>query len=234
MRLRVFIRKTHRWLGLLIGLQVLFWVAGGLLMSWFPIDQIHGDHLRKEPAAIPLQLDALVQIKELISASGLDVIKSELSIGHFGAEYRLTDSKKTLHFYDAKTGNAMPALSSESASTIASKLYNGTAAIVSSQLMETNDLEYRKRVPAWRIQFDDSESSAFYIAADNGELMSVRNTRWRIFDFVWMLHIMDYENRDNINGWLLTLSALIALLFTLSGGYLVVKSFRKKDFGFRS
>ena len=81
---------------------------------------------------------------------------------------------------------------------------------------------------------DADESPTFYISTDSGELMSVRNTRWRIFDFVWMLHIMDYEERDDFNRSLLIIAASLALLFTLSGGYLVVKSFKKKDFGLKN
>ena len=55
---------------------------------------------------------------------------------------------------------------------------------------------------------------------------------WRIFDFVWMLHIMDYQDRDNFNTWLLISAAALALIISLSGMYLVVKTVRRKDFGF--
>ena len=40
------IRKTHRYLGLLIGIQFLFWTISGLYFSWTNIDQIHGDQFR--------------------------------------------------------------------------------------------------------------------------------------------------------------------------------------------
>ncbi|MBR0572516.1 hypothetical protein KB205_17915 [Microvirga sp. STS03] len=42
-----YIRKSHRYLGLLLGLQYLFWTIGGLYFSWNNIDKVHGDHLRK-------------------------------------------------------------------------------------------------------------------------------------------------------------------------------------------
>ena len=38
------IRKTHRWLGLILGIQFLFWTIGGLYFSWSNMDEIHGDH----------------------------------------------------------------------------------------------------------------------------------------------------------------------------------------------
>jgi hypothetical protein len=37
------IRKTHRYLGLLIGIQFLAWTVSGLYFSWTNLDEIHGD-----------------------------------------------------------------------------------------------------------------------------------------------------------------------------------------------
>ncbi len=42
------IRKTHRYLGLFIGIQFLMWTISGLYFSWTDIDEIHGDHFKKE------------------------------------------------------------------------------------------------------------------------------------------------------------------------------------------
>ena len=40
-----FWRNWHRWLGLIVGLQVLLWVSGGVVMSLIPIDLVRGQHL---------------------------------------------------------------------------------------------------------------------------------------------------------------------------------------------
>ena len=42
------IRKTHRYLGVFIGLQFLAWTVSGLYFSWTDIDEIHGDQFRVE------------------------------------------------------------------------------------------------------------------------------------------------------------------------------------------
>ena len=39
------IRKTHRYLGLFLGIQFLFWTISGLYFSWTNIDEIRGEHL---------------------------------------------------------------------------------------------------------------------------------------------------------------------------------------------
>ncbi|MEJ6623909.1 MAG: PepSY domain-containing protein [Flavobacteriaceae bacterium] len=42
------IRKAHRYLGVFLGLQFLMWTISGMYFSWTNIDEIHGDHFKKE------------------------------------------------------------------------------------------------------------------------------------------------------------------------------------------
>lgn len=67
------IRKTHRYLGLFLGIQFLFWTISGLYFSWTDIDEIHGDqfkNLEYEPKAF----------NDLISPSELNVSKGVKTI----------------------------------------------------------------------------------------------------------------------------------------------------------
>ena len=43
------------------------------------------------------------------------------------------------------------------------------------------------------------------------------NTAWRAWDFLWMLHIMDYDDRDDIGTWLLKLFSVLALTTAIAG-----------------
>lgn len=43
-------RKIHRYLGILIGIQFIMWTLSGLYFSWTNLDEIHGDHFKKEQA----------------------------------------------------------------------------------------------------------------------------------------------------------------------------------------
>ncbi len=45
------IRKTHRYLGIILGIQFLFWTVGGIYFSWSNMDEIHGD-LNRRPASL--------------------------------------------------------------------------------------------------------------------------------------------------------------------------------------
>ena len=50
--MRNFFRKLHRWLGLLMALQIIAWMASGLYFSLVPISEIRGEHLTRPPAKL--------------------------------------------------------------------------------------------------------------------------------------------------------------------------------------
>lgn len=41
------IRKSHRYLGLFLGIQFFLWTLGGLYFSWTNIEQIRGEDIKK-------------------------------------------------------------------------------------------------------------------------------------------------------------------------------------------
>ena len=49
---KYFIRKSHRYLGIFIGLQFFLWTLGGLYFSWMNIKEIRGENLRKEKESL--------------------------------------------------------------------------------------------------------------------------------------------------------------------------------------
>jgi len=53
-------------------------------------------------------------------------------------------------------------------------------------------------LPAYAIRFDHPSKTTVYVATEMGAVTKFRNEKWRIFDFLWMLHTMDYQSRDNI------------------------------------
>ena len=81
--------------------------------------------------------------------------------------------------------------------------------------------EYREKpLPAFAVSFDGDVNTTVYVSAELGTVQTYRNNRWRVFDFLWMLHVMDYQNRDNINNWLLRIFSVIGLI-TLASGFLL-------------
>ena len=77
-KFKKYIRKTHRYLGLVIGIQFLLWTLGGLYFSWSDIDEIHGDYNKSESKYISVNQQFSVMdsvLSELKTIKRVDSIK---------------------------------------------------------------------------------------------------------------------------------------------------------------
>jgi len=72
-------------------------------------------------------------------------------------------------------------------------------------------------MPLWRVRFEQPESLNLYLDPWTGEMVARRTDRWRVFDFFWMLHIMDFDEREDFNHPLLQIAAALGLIIALSG-----------------
>ncbi|UJJ56325.1 MULTISPECIES: PepSY domain-containing protein [Rhodanobacter] len=227
MKLAFWARRAHRWIALIVGVQALLWTLSGLYMTAISIDLIHGDHLAHvaaEPLREPaVQVDAGTLSERYPHSTGF---KLKQLMGQ--AVYELRQGGKTV-LVDASTGAELPALGEQQVRQLASSLYRGDGAIQSVHLLEKVPSEVAKRpVPMWQANFSDRGHTTLYLSATTGELLARRHDFWRLYDFLWMFHIMDYETRSNVNNGLMRVAASIGLLFALSGIWLLVHSFRKR------
>ncbi|CCH57668.1 hypothetical protein BN8_p06876 (plasmid) [Fibrisoma limi BUZ 3] len=232
------IRKTHRYLGLFVGVQFLLWTLGGLYFSWSSLDDIHGDHLKRPAvgfsASLPLAspsvaFQALKQkgIDSVFSVALIDVLHQPV----YQLTYRVQHTGGSLMTHvqlaDARTGQLRGALTKAEATAVAQQRFAGSSAIETVEyLTVTNDHhEYRgKPLPAYAVIFRQPAHATVYVAAQLGTLQSVRTDPWRVFDLLWMLHTMDYQGRDDINNGLLRAFSVLGLLSILSGFALYVAS----------
>ena len=63
------IRTAHRYLGLFLGIQFLFWTISGLYFSWTDLDEIHGDHFKK--VSIKKEFKNLISPTEINFSDGI-------------------------------------------------------------------------------------------------------------------------------------------------------------------
>lgn len=208
-----FIRKTHRYLGLFIGIQFLLWTAGGLYFSWTDIEEIHGDHFRKLPVD-PVDVNAS-SLQKLV----------ENSISIFSVETRKIGEVTYFWVNDSlliNVENGLPkdGISREEAIAVAGDHILPRYKIETvTQLDKTGSHhEYRDRpLPVWEISYEGKQNLKAYVDVKSGQFQRVRYDSWRIFDFLWMLHVMDYESRDDINNWVLRSFSVLGILSLLSG-----------------
>lgn len=48
--------QVHRWIGLVVRVQILFWVFGGLVMTAIPLERVRGEHHLAPPQSPSLAL----------------------------------------------------------------------------------------------------------------------------------------------------------------------------------
>lgn len=214
------IRRWHRRLGLFVGLQLLLWTLSGAFFAWTNIDEVRGDHRRAEPSHIPwsdtwvsptaldLRDEALVDLR-LVAVEGRTFYRAETADGG-------------VVLADAETGARRSPIDADEARRIAIASFAEPTEVESVRRLEDGDVgphhEYRGGpLPAWVVDFDRSQGTRVYVAASDGAVVRHRNSTWRVFDLLWMLHTMDYRGRDDINNTLLRAASVLAVILTLSG-----------------
>ena len=117
---------------------------------------------------------------------------------------------------------------------MAKQQYNGEPKVKSVELLKdvNGHHEYRESpLPAVAVTFEKPMSTTVYVATEMGIVTKYRNDKWRIFDFLWMLHTMDFQSRDNIGNVLLRAFSIFGILTIFSGFTLFIvssKAFMRK------
>ncbi len=226
LRVPVLARKTHKWLGLFIGIQVVIWSLSGLYMTVVHIDTIHGDHLVRDIPTRTAEAAALADPLAAASTHGAQGVRLTWVRSQPVYVLKTEAGEKVV---DATTGNPIAPPTESEIRTIARSTYTGTDAIASAALITEIPGEIRgRKPPLWRVEFDHWNQPTLYFSPSTGELLSRRHELWRIFDFVWMLHIMDYDERENVNNTLLRIFTWGAVLMASSGIWLLFYSFHRK------
>jgi uncharacterized iron-regulated membrane protein len=217
---------VHRWLGVLVGVQLLLWSSGGLIFSTHDIDWVRGMEGKScgsDACARSLPLDQLtVSPQAAAQTAGVkEVVRIETRWMLDAPIYEITGRSKSA-LVNATTGRVLSPISEDMAKAIAKKDRAQKTTVKQSALItEDPPVEYREKpLPAWQIALDDADNTHIYVAAGTGRITARRNDAWRRFDFFWMLHTMDYSGRDDFNTPWLIIFASLGVLSTLSGGAL--------------
>ncbi len=207
------IRKTHRYLGIFIGIQFLFWTISGLYFSWTNIDDIHGDQF-KNLEYQPKTFNNLLSPSELKTSEGINTITLR---DIDGVPFYWINKRQ---LYNALDGNPKEEISQKEALYIAKNHMKDGLKVTSIEKIQEagKHHEYRERLlPAYVISYETDEALKVYVSVKDGKFQTVRHRSWRWFDFLWMTHTMDYEGRDNFNTLVLRAFSLLGLITVLSG-----------------
>ncbi|WP_262690425.1 PepSY domain-containing protein [Kordiimonas aestuarii] len=232
MRAHKLVSKIHKWVGLLIGIQFVCWTLGGVVMTWIPIQQVRGEHNQSVQA--PVLVEA-AKLQNLLA--GLDNPQATSlvarAVGGIPA-VEIKGAAGAVAVYALETGEPLTPVNEETALKIAGADFSGIPGMPVATLIEGNPPnDYRGALPVWQVAMNDAEGTLIYVSPTQARVVARRNDVWRFYDFFWMLHIMDYDTRDNFNNPLVMVAAGTGLLFVLSGFGLLYFRFRRRDFGLK-
>ncbi len=192
-------------------------------MSFLPIEKVRGEHLVDRETVVPVPAGVeLAPPQRIIAQAGAPVEAMTWHMLDGRAVAELTTAKG-VRLFDATTGAALPPVDEKLAKQIADAAWKAADKPKSAAILVSKESpEYRAALPAWRIAFADSDHTSVFIARDTGRITAVRTGTWRLYDFFWSLHIMDWKNHENFNTWWLLAFAIGGLLLGLAGTALLV------------
>ena len=202
MKTKKFIRIFHRYLSIFVSIQLLLWTISGIYFAYNKIELVRGEQYR-------LPVDVEYRIFDRL---GVSIIEKN------------DNGNKTYETYP--DGAKVEPLTKDEALLIASKKtsLNPIDGILINETYK--GAEFRGRdLPIFKVQTDTEDNINIYINPLTGDISAIRSDSWRLWDLFWALHIMDYQDRDNINNLLLKILSILALMTSISG---IVLFFIKK------
>ena len=231
MKMYPLIFRLHKIFSIVVGIQLLLWVISGLYMTAVPLTYVHGDHLRIESDKTLLQLkDLPIAVQVGLDEKGITEVESVRLLMRMDVPvYHVTVDDDSI-LINAHTGHILANLDAEQAMRVAMEQYTGNAVVLSvheiTDYSEAPEIKGRD-LPIWQVNFDDWVSTSLYVSNIEAQVITARSSIWRIFDFFWMLHIMDYDEREDFNNPLVIFMASAGILMVLTGAVLLIRGLQK-------
>jgi hypothetical protein len=187
-----------------VALPFLFWTVSGLVMVAKPIEEVRGEHLISPPAPITVGGPLVAPPLE-----GRQVLTLALEPRADGPRWKIDFGEGEKRLADPATGRLLPRLGAADAAKELMARYTGTARVAEVSRIDADSppLELRRAMNGWVVRMTDG--AHFYMDGGSGEIIARRTSWWRIYDFMWGLHIMDLQGReDTHNPWVVSFGAL--------------------------
>lgn len=216
-------QRLHVWLGWIVAIPLLFWTISGLWMVARPIEEVRGEHLRTAP--VPVAVGGPIAWP-VTGGKTLKTLSIESRPG--GSVWVAAFATGEARRADLATGRLLPPVGREEAVLLARAAYLGRGGVKSTTRTPADapPLDLRKPRPAWAVRFDDGTN--VYVDADTGTILALRTTQWRLFDFMWGLHILDPVEREDTSHPLLIGAAALAVIGVVTGIVLLFARGRKR------
>ena len=212
------IRSFHKYLSLIISVQLLLWTISGIYFAFNKIELVRGEQyiIEDNPSALDIE-----SLNISSNTKGIEVFKR---LNQWIVKVEMNAGFK----YEDLLGNEVYELRPNQAIEVV-KLKTTLSPIDVIKINESSARsEFRGRsLPIYKIKTNSSDDSNVYVDVMSGKIVAIRSDSWRVWDFLWGAHIIDYRQRDNINNILLKIFSILALLSSLSGIALFFNTIKK-------
>jgi uncharacterized iron-regulated membrane protein len=220
MRLARLASFVHKWLALLVGIQILFWVVSGLFFTLFPIEQIRSEHLIRTTPPQAVDATGIGSLADIRGPQGELPTRLTLERRPQAQVIVAEFAGAAPALYDAATLERLSPLNAQQASAVARTHVTLTSPPTAVERVIEESAEYKGALPAWRVEFAEGGLSV-YVAQNTGAVTARRSDLWRIYDTLWALHIMDWENHEDFNHPLIVIVTWLTLLSVIAGVVLI-------------
>lgn len=232
MRLSATTFRIHRWLGWIVGLQVLLWVCGGLVFAWLPFQGWVKTKDQLQPPVVQLPAGWAQRLAPALETLGPLATVSAVATPR-GPALRVQPVGAAPVLLPAD-GSAWVPPDAEAVRRFAAAMHKQGAAVLAVQRVQ----EVPRRLgivdeaggkrDLWRVRFDDTLGSRVYLDGSSGQLLALRNEAWVWYDFFFRLHVMDYDGDEDFNNPLMRTASLLAFGLVLAGVVLAVLAVRRR------
>jgi uncharacterized iron-regulated membrane protein len=220
--MKLIVRNTHKYLSFFISIQLLLWTISGIYFAFNKIENVRGEQYRAQTSSNYNFQKIEFEIPDAVSVN----VKNRL-----GKTIIAASTKNGMRYFDEE-GRVLQKISFDEAKQLVSKHTFLKPIAVEEIYTSEEGSEYRGReLPLYKVvtrNANDNEINA-YLNIFTGEVVAIRSAQWRIWDLMWGFHIMDWQERDNIDNLLLKIFSILALVSSISGILLFLKIDIKKE-----
>jgi Peptidase propeptide and YPEB domain len=186
--------------------------VSGLWMAASPIDEVRGAALRAETPVLNVEKPLIFP---LIFGKFAPIDSIRLVQQARGPVWIISLHDNRVFRASADEGRWLAPVDETEARTIAAKAFRGRSALVGMKRFTAAQapLDLRKNRPSWQARFSDG--THLYVDAQTGEILALRTRQWRLYDWMWGLHIMDLQGREATSHLVLILFAGVAAFGSL-------------------
>ncbi|MFB2683371.1 PepSY domain-containing protein [Shewanella mangrovisoli] len=220
------LQTLHKWLGLIVGLQLLIWVVTGLAFNLIDEQFLDATPYRTthKTASPDTALAPTENLLQQYQAEG--IIELRLTSVLSRAVYALTTTQQTRWFW---ADSLKPlSLTNTEIVAIAKQSYSGPGELSAPQIL-TRETPFDASGPIALLTAADQVGTRIYIDTASGMVLAHQNRQSDLKDLLFMLHFMDYapDNGIGFNHSLVQVVSIAALLLGLSGIYILGHKFHQ-------